>query len=74
MTESITSVLLWGKIRYKLLKTLTRGNLREILAVFRREYVKHQWRAKVDHKFQKLVFNPANHKLVEFHVELWKLA
>ena len=52
----------------------TRENLREILAVFRRKYVKPQSMATAKHKFQKLVFNPANQKLVDFLDELQKLA
>ena len=38
----------------------TREILGEILAVFRRNYVKPQSMATAKHKFQKLVFNPAN--------------
>ena len=38
----------------------TRENLGEILAVFRRKYVKPQSMVTTKHKFQKLVFNPAN--------------
>ena len=38
----------------------TRENLGEILAVFRRKYVKPKSMATAKHKFQKLVFNPAN--------------
>ena len=52
----------------------TRENLEEILAVFRRKYVKPQSMATAKHKFQKLVFNPANKKLVDFLDELQKLA
>ena len=52
----------------------TRENLGEILAVFRRNYVKPQSMATAKHKFQKLVFNPANQKLVDFLDELQKLA
>ena len=52
----------------------TRENLQEILAVFRRKYVKPQSMATAKHKFQKLVFNPANQKLVDFLDELQKLA
>ena len=52
----------------------TRKNLGEILAVFRRKYVKPQSMATAKHKFQKLVFNPANQKLVDFLDELQKLA
>ena len=50
------------------------SNLGEILAVFWRKYVKPQSMATVKHKFQKLVFNPANHKLVYFLDELQELA
>ena len=52
----------------------TRENLGEILAVFRRKYVKPQPMATANHKFQKFVFNPANQKLVDFLDELQKLA
>ena len=52
----------------------TREKLGEILAVFRRKYVKPQSMATAKHKFQKLVFNPANQKLVDFLDELQKLA
>ena len=51
-----------------------RENLGEILAVFRRKNVKPQSMATAKHKFQKLVFNPANQKLVDFLDELQKLA
>ena len=52
----------------------TRENLGEIVAVFRRKYVKPQSMTTAKHKFQKLVFNPANQKLVDFLNELQKLA
>ena len=52
----------------------TRENLGEILAVSRRKYVKPQSMATAKHKFQKLVFNPANQKLVDFLDEFQKLA
>ena len=52
----------------------TRENLGEILAVFRREYVKPQSMATAKHKIQKPVFNSANQKLVEFLDEFQKLA
>ena len=48
--------------------------MREFLAVFRRKNVKPQSMAAAKHKFQKLVFNPANQKLVDFLDELQKLA
>ena len=52
----------------------TRENLGETLAFFRRKYVKPQSMATAKHKFQKLVFKPKNHKLVDFLDELQKLA
>ena len=52
----------------------TRENLGEILAVFRRKYVKPQSMATAKHKFRRLVFNAANQKLVDFLDELQKLA
>ena len=42
----------------------TRESLGEILAVIRRKYVKPQSTATAKHKFQKLVFNPADQKLL----------
>ena len=51
----------------------TRENLAEFPAVFRRKYVKPQSKATAKHKIQKLVFNPANQKLVDFFDELQKL-
>ena len=52
----------------------TRENLGEILAVFRRKCVITQSMATAKHKFQKLVFNPENQKLVDFPDDLQKLA
>ena len=51
----------------------TRENMGETLAVLRRKYVKPQSMATTKHKFQKLVFNPANQKLADFPDELQKL-
>ena len=48
--------------------------LGEILTVFHRKYKKLQSRATVKHKFQRMVFNPANQKLIAFLDELQKLA
>ena len=50
----------------------TRDSLREILAFFRRQYVKPQSMATAKHKLQKLVFNPANQKLIDFFQKLAK--
>ena len=75
MTESITSILSGGGDlqTFKNINGPTRENLEEILAVFRRKYVKPQSMATAKHKFQKLVFNPAKQKLVDFLNELQKL-
>ena len=59
---------------FKNITSPNRENLGEILTVFRRKYVKPQSMATVKHKFQQLVFNPANQKLIDFLDELQKLA
>ena len=59
---------------FKNLSSRNRENLAEILTVFHRKYVKPQSMATVKHKFQQLVFNPANRKLIDFLDELQKLA
>ena len=59
---------------FKNISSLNRENLTEILTVFRRKYVKPQSMATAKHKFQRLVFNPANQKLIDFLDELQKLA
>ena len=63
-------------LTFKNINGPTRENLWEILAVFWRKYVKPQSMATAKHKFQfqKLVFNPANQRLVDFLDELQKLA
>ena len=58
---------------FKNITTPNRENLGEILTVFRRKYVKLQSMATAKHKFQRLVFNPANQKLIDFLDELQKL-
>ena len=59
---------------FKNITSPNRENLGEILTVFRRKYVKPQSMATAKHKFQRLVFNPANQKLFDFLDELQKLA
>ena len=59
---------------FKNITSLNRENLGEILTVFRRKYVKFQSMATAKHKYQRLVFNPANQKLIDFLDELQKLA
>ena len=59
---------------FKNISSPNRESLTEILTVFRRKYVKPQSIATAKHKFQQLVFNPANQKLIDFLDELQKLA
>ena len=59
---------------FKNINDPTRMNLGESLAFFRRKYAKPQSMATTKHKFQKLVFNSANQKIVDFLDELQKLA
>ena len=59
---------------FKNITSPNRENLAEILTVFRKKYVKPQSMATAKHKFQRLVFNPANQKLIDFLDELQKLA
>ena len=59
---------------FKNITSPNRENLGEILTVFHRKYVKPQSMATAKHKFQRLVFNPANQKLIDFLDELQKLA
>ena len=59
---------------FKNITSPNREDLGEILTVFRRKYVKPQSVATATHKFQRLVFNPANQKLIVFLDELQKLA
>ena len=59
---------------FKNIDSPNRETLTEILTVFHRKYVKPQSMATAKHKFQRLVFNPANQKLIDFFDELQKLA
>ena len=59
---------------FKNITSPNRENLAEFLTVFRRKYVKPQSMATAKHKFQRLVFNPAKKKLIDFLDELQKLA
>ena len=59
---------------FKNISSLNLENLTEVLTVFRRKYVKPQSMATAKHKFQQLVFNTANQKLIDFLDELQKLA
>ena len=59
---------------FKNITSPNRENLGEILSVFGRKYLKLQSMATAKHKFQRLVFNPANQNLIYFLEELQKLA
>ena len=59
---------------FKNITSPNRENLGEILTVFPRKYVKPQSMATAKHKLRRLVFNPANHKLIDSLEELQKLA
>ena len=59
---------------FKNISSPDRENLAEILTAIRRKYVNPQSMATAKHKFQQLVFNPVNQKLIDFLDELQKLA
>ena len=59
---------------FKNITSPNREKLEEVLTLFRKNYVKPQSMAKAKHEFQRLVFNPANQKLIDFLDELQKLA
>ena len=59
---------------FKNITSPDKEDLGEILTMFRRKYVKPQSMATAKHKFQRLVFNPANLNLIDFLDELQKLA
>ena len=59
---------------FKRIGSPSREKVAEILIVFRRKYVKPYSMATAKHKFQRLVFNPANQKLIQFLDEFQKLA
>ena len=59
---------------FRNITTPNRENFGEILTVFQRKYVKPQSMITAKHKFQRLVFNPANQKLIDFLDEIQKLA
>ena len=80
MTESTTSILSEKEMLYRQVKKLTaqgpiRENLGEHLAVFRSSHVKLQsMTTSLKHSFLKLIFYPANQKLVDFLDQHQKLA
>ena len=51
---------------FKNIDSPNRENLTEIMTVFRPKHVKPQSMATAKHKFQQLVFNPANKKSIDF--------
>ena len=60
-------------LTFRNINSPTPENLAQILAVFRRNYVKPQSMAREKQNFQKILLNPANQKLVDFLDELQKL-
>ena len=59
---------------FKNITSPNKENFGEILTVFHRKNLKPQSMATAKHKFQRLVFNPANQNLIDFLDELQKLA
>ena len=59
---------------FKNITSPNREKLGELLTKFRKKYVKAQSMATAKPKFRRLVFNPANEKLIDFLDELQKLA
>ena len=59
---------------FKIITSLNRESLGEILTLFRRKCIRPQSVATAKHKFQRIVFNPANQNLIDFQDELEKLA
>ena len=59
---------------FKNITSPNREKLGKILTVFRRKYKKSQSTGTTKHKFQRLVFYPANQKLIDFLDELQKMA
>ena len=59
---------------FKNITSPNRENLGEIMTVFRKKYVKPHSMATAKHNFQRLVFNPAKQKLIDFLDEFQKLA
>ena len=55
---------------FRNINTANRQTLEEILAVFRRKYVKPESQATAKHKWHRLVFDPNNMKLPDFLEEL----
>ena len=80
LTEEIKIIYFHSLMRGDALQTFknitspNRGNLSEILTVFRRKDVKPQSVAAEKHKLQRLFVNVANQKLIDFLDELQKLA
>ena len=58
---------------FKNISSPSRENLAEILTVFGKKYVKDQSMSTAKHKFQRIVFNPADQKLIESSDEFRKL-
>ena len=59
---------------FKNISSPSEENLAAMPTLIRRKNVKPQSRATAEHKFQRLVFNPANQKLTDFLDELQELS
>ena len=59
---------------FKNISSPNRENLKEVLTVFRRKYVKPQSMVTAKHKVKQQVFNPADQKLIDFSDELQEMA
>ena len=55
---------------FRNINTANRQTLEDILAVFRRKYVKPESQATAKHKWHSLMFDPNTMKLLDFHEEL----
>ena len=68
-------VMKWDALRaFESISNATPEYLGEIMAVMSTKRVKLQSMDTAKHKFQKLVFNPANRKIVDFLYEYQRLA
>ena len=74
LTEDVKIFYFASLKRGDAITSLNRDNLGELLTAFPRKYAEPQSRATTKHKFQGLVFNPANQSLIDFLKDLQKLA
>ena len=71
----LDSVMLGDDLQtFKNMSSPSKKSLAEVLTVFRKKYIKPQSMVTAKHKLQRLVFNPANQKLICFLDQLRKTA